>query len=173
MKNLIKLFLAFVLLFSGNIYAQDKDSVIEGIIKEATENSNLERLAHELLDVVGPRLVGTPQMEHASKWAIEQYAKWGIEARQEKYGTWRGWERGITHIDMVSPRVQSLDGTQLAWNPSTSGKGVTAEAIVLPNVADEAAFKAWLPSVKGKLVLISMNQPTGRPDYNWEEFATN
>ena len=153
-------------------FAQDKDPVIEGIIKEANENSQLERLAHELLDVVGPRLVGTPQMEHASRWAIAQYAKWGIEARQEKYGTWRGWERGITHIDMVSPRVQTLDGTQLAWNPSTSGKGVTAEVIVLPNVADEAAFKAWLPNVKGKIVLISMKQPTGRPDYNWEEFAT-
>jgi hypothetical protein len=172
MKNAIKLLLAFALLFSSNIYAQSDDPIIEGIVKEANENSQLERLAHELLDVVGPRLVGTPQMEHASKWAIEQYAKWGIEARQEKYGTWRGWERGITHIDMVSPRVQSLDGTQLAWNPSTGSKGVTAEAITLPNFADEAAFKAWLPSVKGKLVLISMNQPTGRPDYNWEEFAT-
>lgn len=164
--------MAFALLMSGMAFAQDKDPVIEGIIKEANENSQLERLAHELLDVVGPRLVGTPQMEHASRWAIAQYAKWGIEARQEKYGTWRGWERGITHIDMVSPRVQTLDGTQLAWNPSTSGKGVTAEVIVLPNVADEAAFKAWLPNVKGKIVLISMKQPTGRPDYNWEEFAT-
>src|SRR5699024_7946601 len=30
----------------------------------------------------------------------------------------------------------------------------------------------WLPQVKGKFVLIAMKQPTGRPDYNWEEFAT-
>jgi hypothetical protein len=170
MKITIKLFLIALLISGSNMFAQE--DVIDNMIKEANENSQLERLAHELLDVVGPRLVGTPQMEHASQWAIAQYAKWGIEARQEKYGTWRGWERGITHIDMVSPRVQTLDGTQLAWNPSTSRKGVTAEAIVLPNVADEAAFKAWLPSVKGKLVLISMNQPTGRPNYNWEEFAT-
>ena len=170
MKITIKLFLIAFLISGGNLFAQN--DVIDNMVKEANENSQLERLAHELLDVVGPRLVGTPQMEHASKWAIAQYAKWGIEARQEKYGTWRGWERGITHIDMVSPRVQTLDGTQLAWNPSTSRKGVTAEAIVLPNVVDEAAFKAWLPSVEGKLVLISMNQPTGRPDYNWEEFAT-
>ena len=173
MKNAIKLLLAFALLFSSNIYAQSDDSVIEGIVKEANENSQLERLAHELLDVVGPRLVGTPQMEHASKWAIDQYAKWGISARKENYGTWRGWERGITHIDMVSPRVQSLDGMQLAWNPSTGSTGVTAEAITLPsNIADAEAFEAWLPNVKGKFVLISMNQPTGRPDYNWEEFAT-
>ena len=27
-------------------------------------------------------------------------------------------------------------------------------------------------NVKGKFVLVSMKQPTGRPDYNWEEFAT-
>ena len=160
------------MLLSVSVIAQEKDPVIENMIKEANENSNLERLAHELLDVVGPRLVGTPQMEHASKWAIEQYAKWGIEARKENYGTWRGWELGITHIDMISPRVQSLDGTQLAWNPSTSKKGVTAEAITMPNFVDEAAFKAWLPSVKGKLVLTSMNSRQGRPDYNWEEFAT-
>jgi len=39
-------------------------------------------------------------------------------------------------------------------------------------VADSLAFQKWLPSVKGKFVMISMNQPTGRPDYNWEEFGT-
>jgi hypothetical protein len=173
MKKTIKLLLAIMLLFSGALYAQDKDAVIQGMIKEANENSQLERLAHELLDVIGPRLVGTPQMEQASQWAINQYKEWGIDARQEKYGTWRGWERGITHIDMVSPRVQSLEGTQLAWNPGTSSKGVTAEAVVLPkNIESADAFKRWLPTVKGKFVLISMNQPTGRPDYNWEEFAT-
>ncbi|PTM12046.1 MAG: peptidase M28 [Bacteroidetes bacterium] len=171
MKLTIKLFLIALLFSGGNLFAQD--DVIDNMIKEANENSQLERLAHELLDVVGPRLVGTPQMENASQWAIAQYKKWGIEARQEKYGTWRGWERGITHIDMVSPRVQSLEGMQLAWNPSTGSQGVTAEAIVLPsNIKDSTAFKNWLPNVKGKLVLVSMNQPTGRPDYNWEEFAT-
>ena len=172
MKKTLQMVVALLLLVNAPLFAQDKDAIIEGLIKEATENSQLENLAHELLDVIGPRLVGTPQMEHASKWAIERYTEWGIEARKENYGTWRGWERGITHIDMISPRVQSLDGTQLAWNPSTGSKGVTAEAVTIPTFADEAAFKAWLPNIKGKLVLISMNQPTGRPDYNWEEFAT-
>ena len=74
---------------------------------------------------------------------------------------------------MIEPRVQSLRGTQLAWNPSTSSEGVTAEVIVLPeNIKDSLSFQDWLPNVKGKLVLVSMKQPTGRPDYNWEEFAT-
>ena len=172
MKKLLSTLLILVLLAANTLIAQDKDPIIEGIIKEATENSQLERLGHELMDVVGPRLVGTPQMKQANDWTVAQYAKWGIAARNEQYGEWRGWERGITHIDMVYPRVQSLDGTQLAWSPSTGKKGVTAEVIVLPTVNDSLAFAKWLPNVKDKLVMISMKQPTGRPDYNWEEFAT-
>lgn len=151
--------------------AKKKDPVIEAIIKEATENSQLEKIAHELMDGIGPRLVGTPQMQLAHNWAVAKYKDWGIEGRNEKWGEWRGWERGITHIDMISPWVRSLEGTQLAWSPGTNGKTVTAEVITLPDVADSVAFQKWLPAVKGKFVLISMPQPTGRPDYNWEEFG--
>jgi len=173
MKTTLKLLLVLFLLAGNSVFAQDKDPVIENIIKEATENSQLERLAHELLDVIGPRLVGTPQMNNAHDWAVNQYAKWGISAKKDAWGTWRGWERGITHIDMISPRLQSLDGMQLAWNPSTTAAGVTAEVMVLPeNIKDAESFKEWLPNVKGKFVMISMKQQTGRPDYNWEEFAT-
>lgn len=164
---------AFFLLLSGNLaQAQVKDPVIESIVKEANENSQLEVLAHELLDGVGPRLVGTPEMQKAHDWAAAKYKSWGIEARNEKWGEWRGWQRGVTHVDMVHPRVQSLEATQLAWSPGTKSKGVTAEVIILPDVQDSVAFQRWLPNAKGKIVMISMQQPTGRPDYNWEEFAT-
>ncbi|MBL4605161.1 MAG: M28 family peptidase, partial [Flavobacteriaceae bacterium] len=171
MKKIYILFLLFMT-SSAVLSAQSTDEVVQNIIKEANENSQLEKLGHELMDVIGPRLVGTPQMKQANDWAVAKYNSWGISAKNEKWGEWRGWERGITHIDMVYPRVQSLRGTQLAWNPSTSNKGVTAELITLPTVANKAEFQKWLPSVKGKLVMISMNQPTGRPNYNWEEFAT-
>ncbi|MDO1502539.1 M20/M25/M40 family metallo-hydrolase [Winogradskyella maritima] len=166
--------LSLALLFAVSLsFAQDNNPVIENMVKEANENSQLEKLAHELLDVVGPRLVGTPQMQNAHDWAVAKYKSWGIDARNEKWGEWRGWERGITHIDMLSPRVQTIQGMQLAWNPSTSSDGVTAEAIVLPeNIKDSLDFVKWLPNVKGKFVMVSMKQPTGRPDYNWEEFAT-
>ena len=35
-------------------------------------------------------------------------------------------------------------------------KTVTAEVIILPDLADSAAYAAWMPNVKGKLVMISM-----------------
>lgn len=168
-----KLFiLVAIISTSFSALAQDGDPVIDAIIKEANENSQLTTLAHELMDVIGPRLVGTPQMKQANDWVSAQYGKWGISAENEQYGEWRGWERGITHVDLVSPRVVSLTAMQLAWSPSTSKKGISAEVIVMPEVKDSIEFKTWLSNVKGKIVLISMKQPTGRPDYNWEEFAT-
>ncbi|MEL0275663.1 MAG: M20/M25/M40 family metallo-hydrolase, partial [Flavobacteriaceae bacterium] len=170
--NHIKHFLLSIFtVLSIPLIAQDQ-AIIDQIIQEANENSQLEILGQELMDGIGPRLVGTPQMKQAHDWAVKTYAKWGISAQNEAYGTWRGWERGITHIDMISPRVQTLKGTQLAWNPSTSKKGVTAEVVVLPMVEDSLAFARWLPTVKGKLVMVSKLEATGRPDYNWKEFAT-
>ena len=82
------------------------DPVVEAIIKEATENSQLQKLGHELMDGIGPRLVGSPKMQQAHDWAVEKYKGWGISARNEKWGEWRGWERGTTHIDMVSPWIK-------------------------------------------------------------------
>jgi len=171
MKLSIKPFL-FLMLLSASLYGQDQKEVIDKIVKEGTENSQLEKLAYEVTDLIGPRLVGTPQMQQAHDWAVETYKGWGISARNEKWGEWRGWERGITHIDLISPRVVTLEGMQLAWSPSTKGGPKTGELIIIPDVKDSAAFQAWLPQVKGKFVLISMQQPSGRPDYNWKEFAT-
>lgn len=151
---------------------QGTPSMVQQIVAEANDHSQLERLAHELTDVIGPRLVGTPQMKAAHDWAVQQFADWGINARNEQWGEWRGWERGICHIDLVAPRVVTLYGRQLAWSPSTNEAGITAGIVIVPDLEDSLAFQAWLPEVKGKFVMVAMNQPTGRPDYNWEEFAT-
>jgi carboxypeptidase Q len=165
--------LGFMALTINSAVAQNKDAeMVQQIVKEATDNSQLQTLGHQLVDVIGPRLVGTPQMQQAHDWAVKTYQGWGITARNEKWGEWRSWERGITHIDLVHPRVRTLEGMQLAWSPSTNGKTVTGETVIIPDVSDSVAFQNWLPSVKGKFVLISMEQPTGRPDYNWQEFAT-
>lgn len=171
MKIFIKNLLFGFFLISNLAFAQE-DAVINNIIEEARENSQLEVLAHELLDVVGPRLVGTPQMENAHNWAVKKFESWRIPAENQQWGEWRGWERGITHIDMISPRLQTLTGRMLAWSPGTGKKGVTAEVIILPKITDSIAFQNWLPKVKGKFVMVSMKQPTGRPDENWEEYAT-
>lgn len=171
MRKFTLFFMIYCVLTSTIAFTQSTEEVIQSIVEEGEENSQLEQLAHELMDVIGPRLVGTPQMKNSSDWVVSTYKEWGIEAENQEYGKWRGWERGITHVDMLEPRVVSLSGMQLAWSPSTSKKGVTANVIILPEIEDSISFQKWLPNVKGKIVLVSMPQPTGRPDYNWEEFA--
>lgn len=164
---------AVLVMASGSLsVAQDQEEIINLIEEEATENSQLRDLGHHLMDVIGPRLVGTPQMQHAHEWAVETFEEWGISAENQQFGTWRGWERGITHVDLVSPRVVSIEAMQLAWSPSTPQEGVTGGIKILPEVADSSEFQEWLPKVEDKFVMISMNQPTGRPPYNWEEYAT-
>ncbi|CAN5165391.1 M28 family metallopeptidase [soil metagenome] len=173
--NVRYLFLSFFLFTGLNAsFAQESDTltIVDQIVQQVEENSHLEELAHHLLDVIGPRLVGTPQQQHAHDWAVEKFTKWGIEARNEQFGEWRGWERGISHIDIVHPRVVTLEGMQLAWSPSTPVEGITAGLVIIPEVENRVEFEEWLPAVEGKFVMISMHQPTGRPGYNWEEYAT-
>lgn len=169
-----KLYITSVLLSMPFIFlAQSEKQLAQQIVDEVYSNSQLEQLSHELMDKIGPRLVGTPQMKQAHDWAIEKYKSWGIPAENQQWGEWKSWERGITHIDMIYPRVQTLSGTQLAWSPATPSKGITAELITIPVFKDSISFQKWLPNVKGKIVMIAMKEMTGRPDYNWKEWATD
>ncbi len=144
-----------------------QDPVLQRIWQEGMEQSQAYRLSQTLMDSVGPRLTGSPGQKGANDWAVAMYQQWGIEARNEQYGTWRGWERGTTHIDLIEPRVRTLEGMMLAWSPGTNGK-VRGEVTVLPAVG----FEAWLPTVRGKFVALSYPQPTCRPNTNLEEYAT-
>ena len=164
--------LGIALILSSLTLAQTQDPLVEAIVKEGTANSQLKTYAFELLDEIGPRLVGTPQMMQAHNWVKNTYEKMGLEARNEAYGTWKAWERGTSQITMTAPRIKSLEGTQLAWSPATKKNGVEGEVIVLVDATSKADFEAWLPTVKGKYVMISQLPPSGRPDYQWKEYAT-
>ncbi|HXO84895.1 MAG TPA: M28 family peptidase [Gemmatimonadales bacterium] len=149
------------------------DPVLRRIWALETDSSQLPKLAQQLFDSLGPRLTAAPGMTAAQNWLLATYTGWGITARKEQYGTWRSWRRGTTHVDLVAPRVRTLEGTMLAWSPGTpKGRAVRAPAVIMPDFADSAAFAAWLPQAKGKFVLISFMQPTCRPDDSWEKWAS-
>lgn len=151
--------------------SQSQDPIVKKITNEALNNSHLEELAFELLDVVGPRLVGTPGKAHANEWAINKLESWGIKAEKQQFGQWDSWQRGVTHIDMISPRVKSLEGQQLAWSPATR-KPIEAEVVALPQVKNPQEFEAWLKTIKGKFVLMDQYQRWGRSREQIKEFAT-
>src|SRR5258708_6869156 len=71
------------------------------------DSSRTMELASTLLDSLGPRLQGAPDTRRAQDWLVSTYRSWGIDAKNEQYGTWRGWRRGHSHVDLVSPRVRT------------------------------------------------------------------
>ncbi|MDF0720655.1 M20/M25/M40 family metallo-hydrolase [Kaistella sp. PBT33-4] len=173
MKNYSKIVMISAALSCTFTWGQtSRETTVGSIMTETYNNSELERLAYELLDGIGPRLVGSPKMQQSHDWAVNQFKRWGIEARNEQWGEWKSWERGPSYIEMVHPYAKSLEGMQLAFSPATPSRGITADVLMLPIFGTKEEFTAWLPKVKGKLVMVSPYQSSGRPDYNWKEFAT-
>jgi carboxypeptidase Q len=148
------------------------EPVLQRIWTLGMEQSRTEDLAQALLDSIGPRLSGSPDQRRGNDWLIHTYNSWGIEAYNERVGTWRGWRRGHSHIDMLEPRVRTLEGTMLGWSPGTGGQPLVAQTIILPRFADSTAFVQWLPQARGKYVLVSAPPPTCRPRSEWEQHAT-
>jgi carboxypeptidase Q len=152
--------------------ASISDPVLQRIWTMGMEQSKLEDLGQALLDSIGPRMSGTPDQKRGNDWLVNTYRSWGISAENERVGTWRGWRRGTGHIDMLEPRVRSLEGTMLGYSPGTGNQPVVANTIILPRFPDTTAFRQWLPNAAGKFVLISAPQPTCRPRSEWEQFGT-
>src|SRR5205814_10158331 len=88
--------------------AQTGDPVLKRMWTLGMDSSHTWDLAQTFFDSIGPRLSGTHEGVAASDWVIKNYKAWGIDARREQYGTWRGWKRGYSHIDLVKPRVRTL-----------------------------------------------------------------
>lgn len=174
MSRLIRT-LAFAVLAAVPASAQTlpvNDPILRQMWAEGMDRSQAMSLIQVLTDSIGPRLTGSPNIKSANDWLVAMYGKFGVPARNEQYGTWMSWRRGVSHIDLVAPRVRSLEGTMLAWSPGTPrGQPITADPIILPALADSAAFQAWLPSVRGKMVLISGPLASCRPLASIEEFA--
>jgi carboxypeptidase Q len=176
MRRSIPIIAATLMLTAGLAPAQGQtatgdDPVLRQIWQHGMVDSHAMRIAQTLMDSIGPRLAGTRQYDASVEWTTSLLKSWGVDARAEQYGTWRGWERGHTHIDLVQPRVRTLEGTILAHSPGTGGHPLEAPVVAIPEFATPAEFEAWVPSVRGRFVAISFPQPTCRPVSHYEQFG--
>ncbi|MBC7562659.1 MAG: M20/M25/M40 family metallo-hydrolase [Gemmatimonadaceae bacterium] len=147
------------------------DPVLLRIMNEGMQQSKAADLAQVLTDSIGSRLTGSPGFMAAGDWLVKQYAGWGIAARKENWGTWSGFKRGALHVDLVAPRMRTLEATMLSWSPSTNG-AVTGDVVVLPDFATPDAAHAWLMATRGKFVMINAPNITCRSNAQMAEFAT-
>lgn len=115
----------------SDVYAQIK--------AEETNNSKIMWIIHEVADVYGPRVTGTPNLKAADDWAVKTMASWGLVNTHLEPWTFQppsaatpvpGWENMDLLAEAVAPFHGQLMVKPLAWTPSTKG-AVTGKVVQL------------------------------------------
>ncbi len=97
--------------------------MITRIRLEGFNNSKVMESASEMMDRIGPRLTGSPEMKEANEWTKKQLESWGLaNAHLESWGPFgRGWTWEGCSVRMTSPSPTQLVAIPEAWTPGTSG----------------------------------------------------
>ncbi len=113
-------------------------SVVDKIIDEGRNRSEVMAHLEHLVNKIGPRLTSSDRLTQACEWTKSQFEKWGLKnCRLEKWGTFPvGFNRGPWSGKMVAPEEMALTFTTNSWTPGTKGP-TTAEAIMGPATEEE------------------------------------
>src|SRR5579872_5574260 len=126
MKTLVPL--AWVLLASTlptPVYCQERVDLeaMTRIRYEGFRYSKVMEFASGLMDSIGERLTGSPNMKRANEWARDQLTAMGLSnSHLEAWGPFgRGWANQYTNVRMTSPDIVTLLAYPKAWTPGTNG----------------------------------------------------
>jgi hypothetical protein len=127
--------------------------MIAKIRMEGYKHSQVMDTASELMDRIGPRLTGSPQVKAANEWTKQKLAEWGLaNAHLESWGPFgRGWSYQRSTLRMLAPDQAELIALPKGWTPGTNGPVRAAVIHVL--VKEKEDFDKFKGKVAGKLVL--------------------
>jgi hypothetical protein len=138
-------------------------NMVNRIVDEGMQRSELPQTASYLTDRIGGRLTNSPQMRLAEKWTQEQFRAWGLQnVRAEGFEFGRGWSIERCEVRMLTPRVLQLRAIPIAWTPGT--KGVLNADIVVAPIRRDRDFAKWKGQLRGKIVLIDEPSAGSEPD---------
>jgi carboxypeptidase Q len=134
------------------------------IREEGLQRSHIMDYAGGLIDGIGPRLTGSPNLAKANAWTRDQLTKMGcVNAHLEDWGEFgMGWQQLNTWVRMTEPDTAVFMAQATPWSPSTNGP-VTAQAVsvVINESGDMAKYKGKL---SGKIVLLGAMRDVPVPD---------
>jgi carboxypeptidase Q len=109
---------------------------------QETKDSQLMWWLHEVTDVYGPRLTGSPGLRAAQDFAVEQMKKWGfsnvhLEAWNFNHPGWQNYE---LEANVVKPFQQPLNVRAVSWTPGTKGMVEGPVLVIEPPQPPAVAF---------------------------------
>jgi carboxypeptidase Q len=124
------------------------------ILEEGLQHSHVMDYAGGLIDGIGPRLTGSPNMAKANAWTRDQLTKMGcVNAHLEDWGEFgMGWQQLNTWVRMTEPDTSVFVAQAVPWSLSTNGP-LTGPAISVV-IRDEADIPKYKGKLAGKIVML-------------------
>ena len=128
-------------------------AMYQKIRDEGFGHSHVMEFASALMDGIGPRLTGSPNLKKANEWTRDTLTKIGLEnAHLEDWGEFGlGWQQLNTWARMTSPDTAILIVQATPWSPSTAGP-VTGD-VVFVSITSDKDFDQYKGKLEGKVVL--------------------
>ena len=158
MPRSARLFCSIILLvfFVPALWSQEKVDLetITRIRYEGFRNSKVMELASGLMDSIGERLTGSPNMKRANEWTRDQLTAMGLSnSHLEPWGPFgRGWANQYVNVRMTSPDIVPLIVYAKAWTPGTNG-AVSGKCIRV-NIDDKKDFDKYRGKLAGMIVIL-------------------
>ncbi len=153
----ISLLLAAAVLAAPALAAQDASAIAtryraqaDSLIRAATADSAAWLRIAEMVDRFGPRFSGTPELEAAIDWTVEQMRADGLENVHTEPVMVPRWVRGEESAELIAPRAVRLHMLGLGGSVGTSPQGIEAEVLVVGSF-DELQARA--AEARGRMVL--------------------
>jgi carboxypeptidase Q len=120
---------------------------------EGFHNSKVTELASGLMDSIGERLTGSPNMKRANDWTRDKLTEMGLSnAHLEAWGPFgRGWANQYVNARMTSPDITPLIVYAKAWTPGTNG--AVAGKCIRANIEDKKDFDKYRGKLAGMIVI--------------------
>ncbi len=135
--------------------------MVTQIRQEGFHNSQVMKTASAIIDGIGERLTGSPNVKRANEWTRDQFTTWGLQnAHLEPYNFGRGWQNEFTSVRMVSPDFMELIAYPKAWSDGTNGViKATAVRVIAKRPEDLEKYRGQL---SGKIVIFG-DMPEVKP----------
>ncbi len=130
--------------------------IVDQLLDEAFNNSQVMENAGWLTDVFRPRNSKSSGYRAAAEWARQRLEDYGLsEARLEPFEFGRGWENRYSSFHMVEPQYMPIIGYPAAWSAGTNGKvRLQAIHVDLAEIESAADLDPYRQEIPGKVVLI-------------------
>jgi len=147
--------LAVILFSVPAVWSQEKSDLetISRIRYEGFHNSKVMEFATGLMDSIGERLTGSPNMKRANEWTRDQFTAMGLSnSHLEAWGPFgRGWANQYVNVRMTSPDIVPLIVYSKAWTPGTNG--VATGKCIRVTIEDKKDFDKYRGKLAGMIVI--------------------